>query len=118
MMLMVQSVVTEGVALCVAAAAICRLSGMHLITFDGVRHKAPWVAVYLSMLLGAINAVHEVVIGSPSAATLILLCGCGAYLWLSRVTWRAGPPEFMRVPTARERIDDPFGLAAGQKEPE
>lgn len=97
MMLLVQSVVTEVVALAVGGAAICRLAGMHLVRYHGVRHRLSWVAVYLAMLIGAIASVHEVLAGDPSTAALILMLACALYLWQSRHTWHDGPPAFIEV---------------------
>lgn len=115
MMLLIQSLATEAAAVAVGGAAICRLSGMHLVRYDGVRHKAAWVMVYMAMLLGCIAAVHESIIGEPSYAALLLLAGAGGYLWQSRSTWREGPPEFMQVRPAAP-LPEPFNLAAGQGE--
>ena len=97
MMLLIQSLATEAVAVAVGGAAICRLAGMHLVTYHGVRHRASWVAVYMAMLLGAIASVHESMTGEPSLAALLMLAASAGYLWQSRSTWRDGPPEFMRV---------------------
>jgi uncharacterized membrane protein YfcA len=114
MMLMLQIDATTAVALSVATAAVCRLAGMHLVTFNGVRHKASWVMVYLAMLVGSLVAVYEAVMGDPAPSTLILLTGAGVYLLLSRVTWTKGPPAHMQASCARQSIPEPFGLAAGQ----
>jgi hypothetical protein len=99
----------------VGGAAICRLAGMHLVTYHGVRHRSSWVLVYMAMLLGAIAAVHESMTAQPSLSTLILLIGVGAYLLQSRVTWVDGPPAHTEVPSPWP-LPEPFGLAAGQKQ--
>lgn len=103
MMILAQSLVTEALAVAVAGAALCRLAPMHVIrhrdpdTGLPVRHRADWVAVYLGMFLGALAALLDVWDGHPSWAVTALLASLAGYLWQSRITWRSGPPRFMRV---------------------
>lgn len=118
MMVLLQSMATEAVAVTVFGSATCRLAGMHLVTYHGVRHRASWVLVYLLMMIGPLVTVYEVLQGRPSWAALLLLGAVWMYLWQSRHTWREGPPAYMRV-LESQPLPEPFGLAAGQarKEP-
>ena len=121
MMLLAHSLLTESLAGAVAGMALCRLAPMHLLTHADpdtgrpVRYRATWVAVYLSMFLGAVCALLDIWSGAPSWSATALLASLVIFLWQSRVTWRTGPPPFMRVDPC-ERLPEPFNLAAGQQQ--
>lgn len=117
MIVLLQSVATEAVAVTVFGAATCRLAGMHLVAYGGVRHRASWVLVYLLMMLGPLVTVYEVLEGRPSWGALLLLGAVWMFLWQSRHTWREGPPAYMQVPVTAP-LPEPFGLAAGQAQKE
>ena len=103
MIVLVQSLVTESLAVAVAGASLCRLAPMHLlphpdpVTGRPVRYRATWVIVYLSMFLGSVCALLDVWNGTPSWSATALLASLVIFLWQSRVSWRTGPPRFMRI---------------------
>lgn len=98
MMTMMMTVTTEAAALAVGFAAVCRLSQLHVRRYDGVAHRPGWVLTYLAMALGAVFAFFEAARSDLSAGVLILLVACAMWLWLSRETWRDGPPPYLQRP--------------------
>lgn len=95
MMILVQTLATDGMALCVGFAAVCRLSQLHIPKYKGVGHKPGWVITYLIMAIGAIVAFFESADGKAGWATLVLLTACAFWVWLSRISWRNGPPRYL-----------------------
>jgi hypothetical protein len=98
MMTLAMTVTTEAAALAVGFAAVCRLSQLHVRRYDGVAHRPGWVLTYLAMALGAVFVFFEAAQADLSAGVLILLVTCAMWLWLSRETWRGGPPKYLERP--------------------
>lgn len=98
MMTLAMTVTTEAAALAVGFAAVCRLSQLHVRRYHGVAHRPGWVLTYLAMALGAVFAFFEAARSDLSAGVLILLVACAMWLWLSRETWRDGPPPYLQRP--------------------
>jgi len=79
-------------ACAVLVASVCRLIGLHIHI-----HKSEYWGMFLSMAGGAVFAMHEVYEGRAPTSTQCLLSGAMLYLWVSRGTWRNGPPSFTRI---------------------
>lgn len=95
MMILAQTLATDALALSVGFAAVCRLSQLHIPRYRGVGHKYGWVATYLVMAIGAVVALFDSAAGSAGWSTLTLLAACALWLWLSRISWRDGPPKYL-----------------------
>ena len=111
MMVLIQSLATEAAAVAVGGAAICRLAGMHLLRYDGVRHRVAWVMVYVAMALGAIAAVHETIIGEPSVSALLLLAGAGGYSLARRALAPVDRMATQALQITAERLGDRLPVA-------
>lgn len=101
MMTLAYSLAIDVLGVAVAATALCRLAPMHLVTHTAggrrVRYRPEWVLVYLLMFVGALFALLDLWMGEPNPSAIPLLAGAALYLWLSRVTWRDGPPAHTRI---------------------
>lgn len=89
---MILSILAAAIAIPVLIAACCRLIPMHVAT-----HKLGWIGLYLSFALGAVASLGEASQFRASWPELLLLAGSGFQIWLSRMTWRKGPPLFTRL---------------------
>ena len=74
-----------------------RLAPMHLLPRGGVRHRPQWMLWHLALAIASASAVYDTCARSPAWSTLALLAVGAGYLWLSRVTWRDGPPDHVCV---------------------
>lgn len=84
------TILTMALAFPVMLVAGCRL--LHLVI--GV-HRLIWIVLYLSAVFGAIACMGEASHGRATWPQILLLVFVAASLWVSRVTWRKGPPLFV-----------------------
>lgn len=90
MMVLVQSLATEGLALAVAAATVCRLSKLNVH-----EHRWTWIVVYYGIFCGAVTAMYETFMDGPTWTALLLLAALALFLWASRHTWRNAAPRHL-----------------------
>ena len=88
---MILTVTTLALAVAVLLGAGCRLIHMNLRS-----HKVLWQAMFVFMGWGAIATIGEVSQGRVTWPAIFLLAAFALYLWGSRESWQAGPPEFMK----------------------
>lgn len=87
---MILTLLTIALAAAVTLAAGCRLIHMNVKT-----HKPGWLVVFVTFATGGAAVVLEATQGRSSWAPVLFMVGIALYLWLSRSTWRTGPPSFM-----------------------
>lgn len=87
---MILSILAAVIAIPVLIAACCRLIPLHVAT-----HKLGWIGLYLSFAVGSVASLGEASQFRASWPELLLLMGAAFHLWLSRMTWRTGPPHFV-----------------------
>lgn len=90
MIILLQSLAVEGLALAVAAATVCRLGKLNVR-----EHKPLWIAIYFGVFCGAVTAMYEAWTDGPSWSALLLLAAVALFLWGSRHTWRERAPHHL-----------------------
>lgn len=77
------------------AVPVAFTAGCRLISLHWKQHKLAYIVIYFSAAAGAIYSLGEAWRASAGMAELFLLASGAAHLWVSRVTWRTGPPHFV-----------------------
>lgn len=77
------------------AVPVCLASSCRLIYLHWRQHKPEYIVIYLGAAAGAIYALGEAWLLRAGIGIALLLASMAAHLWVSRVTWRKGPPLFV-----------------------